>query len=424
MGANASLLPQPDERVVKCVEALRLGKGDLAGVYKQYQDADEMKKGVIPLSKLYTMIGERKSIFGDSIFELLGVKQCSHINFGEWLHAITTYCLFEELEILQFCFFVVDREKNGYVEMSELKMLVNMLYGTDPELGLSGNTRTVLAKLPVQADGKVEFWEFEQFHRSFPALFYPAFRLQVKMQQAVWGEDWWADRKRAIQDTREENRKIEEEKAQAEPRRIEKMRQRRIKKKMGYFRYHLWPCGREEFEKMYPKEVVIDKKKIEEELAAKKKEEQNIENAKKKRANDMAILHPETEEYKLYKQKKEQAAAAAAGIELGPSSSAGGLSTNMLALTNGEPGQSGTVLVTKPEEGAGLAPRHGPRTVIPVGTTFVSEKPISHAAVAASGGGAVIVAGVSADAEARRLRLEKRRAQGNSAGGATGRKLS
>jgi hypothetical protein len=66
--------------------------------------------------------------------------------------------------------------------MEELKMLIDMLYSIEAtDGGPSGNTRVALQKLPVQADGKVEFWEFKLFHDAFPSLFYPAFRLQVKV---------------------------------------------------------------------------------------------------------------------------------------------------------------------------------------------------------------------------------------------------
>ena len=66
--------------------------------------------------------------------------------------------------------------------MDELKLLINMLYHLDESEGPGGNTRIALQKLPVQADGKIEFWEFQMFNRAFPNLFYPAFSLQVKVR--------------------------------------------------------------------------------------------------------------------------------------------------------------------------------------------------------------------------------------------------
>lgn len=95
------------------------------------------------------------------------------------MDAITTFCLFEEEDILRFCFFILDREKNGYIEKDEMRMLVNMLYNIDPVKGPTGNTKVAFEKLSVQQDGKIEFWEFELFNQAFPSLFFPAFRLQV-----------------------------------------------------------------------------------------------------------------------------------------------------------------------------------------------------------------------------------------------------
>lgn len=109
------------------------------------------------------------------------IRDFQELTFSEWLDVITTYCLFEEEEILKFCFYVLDREKNGYIEKDEMRILINMLYHIDPIKGPTGNTKAAFGKLAIQQDGKIEFWEFQLFHQAFPALFYPAFRLQVSM---------------------------------------------------------------------------------------------------------------------------------------------------------------------------------------------------------------------------------------------------
>lgn len=108
-----------------------------------------------------------------------GIRDFQELTFSEWLDAITTFCLFEEEDVLRFCFFILDREKNGYIEKDEMRMLVNMLYNIDPVKGPTGNTKVAFEKLSVQQDGKIEFWEFELFNKAFPSLFFPAFRLQV-----------------------------------------------------------------------------------------------------------------------------------------------------------------------------------------------------------------------------------------------------
>lgn len=80
------------------------------------------------------------------------------------------------------------------------------------------------------------------------------------MMQAVWGEKWWGRKKRKLQDNLEERRRHEENDRLADSNRLENMRQRRIKRKMGACKYHCWPCGRAEFDKMFPRAniVVVD----------------------------------------------------------------------------------------------------------------------------------------------------------------------
>lgn len=83
--------------------------------------------------------------------------------------------------------------------------------------------------------------------------------------QAVWGERWWMRRKRRLQNNLETRRRHEEEDRLADAKRIEGMRQRRIKRKMGACKYYFWPCGRAPYEKMFPRaEVhVVDPEAIE-----------------------------------------------------------------------------------------------------------------------------------------------------------------
>lgn len=80
---------------------------------------------------------------------------------------------------------------------------------------------------------------------------------KVKMMQAVWGESWWGRKKRKLQDDLEERRRHEEQDRLADSNRLEAMRQRRIKRKMGACKYFCWPCGRAEYDKMFPRANVV-----------------------------------------------------------------------------------------------------------------------------------------------------------------------
>ena len=84
MGANASLLPAPDDRTLNCIQKLSLTNKELSLAFELFQARDTGKKGTIPLGVFYKMLGEKKSVFSDCIFELLGVRDSQELDFGEW----------------------------------------------------------------------------------------------------------------------------------------------------------------------------------------------------------------------------------------------------------------------------------------------------------------------------------------------------
>lgn len=71
-GGGSALLPAPDDRLMQCIKLLELSNTDLANVFAMFVKHDTAQRGCLTLSNVYKMLGERKSVFGDSVFELLG----------------------------------------------------------------------------------------------------------------------------------------------------------------------------------------------------------------------------------------------------------------------------------------------------------------------------------------------------------------
>lgn len=73
MGSSSSIaLPALDDRLKKCIEVLELSNTDLAKAFDTFCKYDTSRRGCISLANMYKMLMERKSIFGDSLFELIG----------------------------------------------------------------------------------------------------------------------------------------------------------------------------------------------------------------------------------------------------------------------------------------------------------------------------------------------------------------
>merc|ERR1712070_432651 len=93
--------------------------------------------------------------------------------------------------MLQYCFFVFDREKNGFIPKEELRLFIAALYNNQ----MNTNVSFALDSIRFKADKKLDFDEFTDMHQRFPSILFPAFRLQNAMMNAVGGERWWSAKK-------------------------------------------------------------------------------------------------------------------------------------------------------------------------------------------------------------------------------------
>ena len=84
------------------------------------------------------------------------------------------------------------------------------LYHIGPPTDFSGNTRNALELLDFNDDEKVDWQEFNRFHVLFPALFYPAFRIQQTMITQTMGQRWWDKKKRYLHEEKVRRDMIEQ----------------------------------------------------------------------------------------------------------------------------------------------------------------------------------------------------------------------
>ena len=153
---GAESIPNPDARTLKTMEFANIQLKDVAIFWKRFRKFDKNLSGTIDIDEFYSLIREQRSIFGDGIFELIDVNHSGSLDFGEFFQAVVTYCLFEKKDVLKFCFYIFDRDKNGYIERDELQIMINVLYHVAPPNAVKGNTRIALDKLDINDDGFVK----------------------------------------------------------------------------------------------------------------------------------------------------------------------------------------------------------------------------------------------------------------------------
>ena len=216
-----------------------VGMRELAVFWSRFRRADRKLVGFLSPERFWWAFGEKRSLLCDGVFELLDADVKSDIDFGRFMQAVTTYCLFEPEEILRFCFFVFDRDKTGFLEANDVQLLFRILHRVPAHEDLRGNLRNALNKMDTSKDGKVDFQDFKALYERFPALFDPAFRLQTKMMRKTMGKTWWDTKKRSLYDDKVQKELLDTREERIELKRRKDVREIRVKKKMGSCRYYL-----------------------------------------------------------------------------------------------------------------------------------------------------------------------------------------
>ena len=142
MGAK---VPVPDERMQVMIDKLRLSKKDQSKLWATFNKFDKDKSGTMDMREFYQLIGEPQTIFGDSIFELIDIDNSGTLDFSEFVQALGTFCMFGKVEVMKFCFYIFDKDKNGYIEEDELATLVDVLQGG----GAYSNTKQALREFDL-----------------------------------------------------------------------------------------------------------------------------------------------------------------------------------------------------------------------------------------------------------------------------------
>ena len=280
MGCSASRAPVPDERTQQTIDMLKMTAKDMGVMWQKFSKFDKDKSGTIDIDEFYKLIGEKRSLFADSIFELIDLDGNDTLDFGEFIQTCGTFCMFGRDDVRKFCFYIFDKDKNGYIEQDELTALIDLLHENELEI----NCKSALMKFDTNGDGKIDFGEFTIMDISYPMLLYPAYRLQESMMARTLGGKWWKHKQVYLMGERAKVQKKDDDKSKAENARKDKLRNMEIKRRMGPINYYLCFWKREEEkQKLVKKE---EKRKAQKEAASAEKEakkQELLEKREKKR---------------------------------------------------------------------------------------------------------------------------------------------
>lgn len=190
-------------------------------------------------------------------------------------------------------FAMFDQDKVGYIGFEDLNALINALHNVKSPDTVAGNAKISWGKLEFATEN-ITYEEFARVHDTFPRMFEPAFRLQQQMTIKFMGELFWINRKRTLQDQRDEAdakiRKINEQKL----RRARNKTERKIQRNMGLIKYFCCPCLRRFYDPT---------KNNGQELTEEQKAEKEREIARMRREQALKLKNPETAQWQKFQTK-------------------------------------------------------------------------------------------------------------------------
>jgi Ca2+-binding EF-hand superfamily protein len=295
---NKAISPDGNARLKRLVKTFLLSSSDINKLNKAFNKVDNTRTGKVTLAEIFKgyeienwkMIGEALATLNDIELDY-DEPEC--IDFCDFASILLTFCCFEPPEVLRLCMYCYDPEKNGYIEVDDLKSIMNNLHGIQPPDTVIGNEKGSWAKLEFPQNGKIEFTDIVEIHGKAPLILKPVFRLQTKMMMKFCGEGYWEWKKRSLYESKIRAEAIFAKKKAKKEKKARAGKDRKIKKKMGILRYYCCPCIRSWYDE-------FDESKL--------TEDEKAQRARLARLEQLAAKNPETSAWKKYQKKADPTA--------------------------------------------------------------------------------------------------------------------
>lgn len=290
---NKQISPDGNNRLKRLVKSFLLTNADINRLNKAFNQVDNTRTGKVTLAEVFKGYEiDNWLMIGEALTSLVDIEldeedpEC--IDFVDFAAIILTFCCFEPPELLRLCMYCYDPEKNGYIEVEDLKAIMNNLHGIQAPDTVMGNEKGSWAKLQFPANGRIEFADMVEINGKAPLILKPVFRLQEKVMRKFCGVSYWEDKKRSLYEGKLRAEALMAKKKAKKEKKARSHRDKKIKKKMGILRYYCCPCFRSWYDD-YDETRLTD--------------EEKAQRARLARLEQLAAKNPETSAWKKYQKK-------------------------------------------------------------------------------------------------------------------------
>eukprot|EP01031_Cornospumella_fuschlensis_P037493 gene37493-45531_t len=171
-------------------KALRLTDNEIRRFLNMYQAIDRDNSGAIDLQELLNYLDIENTSFSHRAFSVFDINNSGKIDFREFVLSLWNYCTLGNATLDVYTFDLYDRDQSGVLSESEVQSMLKDLYGktfhTNPRA-----TAVMNAMKKSELRGDFDLPKFTKFVRSHQEMLFPAFQMQLKIQEKVFGRRFW-----------------------------------------------------------------------------------------------------------------------------------------------------------------------------------------------------------------------------------------
>ena len=188
-----TVLPVGNERLVSIMSYFHFKARELNSLYQIFSTIDKEGSGYIKLYDLYKLLNEEPcsmiAPYIEQLYSQIDKEIPDKISFLELIPVIGKFCLYSRDQIFDFVFMILDVNVDGFISKLDLiKFLTIERFG---EQIFPFNFLVAIDDLDVDRTDRISLEQFLELEKDLMFLFYPAFRLQIGLQNAFCGIKFW-----------------------------------------------------------------------------------------------------------------------------------------------------------------------------------------------------------------------------------------
>ena len=161
-------------------------------IYNQFEEIDLDGSHSISIDEFFDHFELKKSKFSVRCFTIFDEDNSNELDFREFGVSLWNYCTQDHLALISFAFDLYDLDNSGSIDTNELTQMLAEVYGERVENNTyAQNIKKKIKSYSGVVPGQISKPEFVKFAQSHPALLFPSFQVQRKLQQKAIGESFW-----------------------------------------------------------------------------------------------------------------------------------------------------------------------------------------------------------------------------------------